>query len=78
MRDLENWRSELAKGLAPLKLRYPFIQGGMGNISSPELCAAVSQAGGLGQISAGDLPIEQVEAKLKRVKALLGKNTCTD
>lgn len=30
-----------------LGLRYPIIQGGMGNISNAELASAVSEAGGL-------------------------------
>ena len=29
-----------------LDLRYPIIQGGMGNISNAELASAVSEAGG--------------------------------
>lgn len=65
------WTSRLAQGLKPLQLRYPIIQGGMGNISPPELCVAVSRAGGLGQIGAGDLSLDQIEEKLQRVTGLL-------
>ncbi|GGK31381.1 enoyl-ACP reductase II [Caldalkalibacillus thermarum] len=68
----DTWCSNLASHLSPLKLHYPFIQGGMGNISPPELCAAVSRAGGLGQIGAGSLPVGEVEAKVKKVLDLLG------
>lgn len=35
-----------------LGIEYPIIQGGMQNVSYAELCAAVSNAGGLGILSA--------------------------
>lgn len=50
-----------------LGISYPIIQGGMGNISPPELCVAVSKAGGLGQIGVGNLALSEVEGKLKKV-----------
>lgn len=43
-------------------IKYPIIQGGMGNISNAELTAAVSNAGGLGTIGCGTMNPEQVEA----------------
>ncbi|MDQ0338975.1 enoyl-[acyl-carrier protein] reductase II [Caldalkalibacillus uzonensis] len=63
-----NWTAKLAAQLKPLTLKYPIIQGGMGNISPPELCVAVSRAGGLGQIGAGSLSSTEVEQKLQKVK----------
>ncbi|MFP3359899.1 nitronate monooxygenase [Planococcus sp. SIMBA_143] len=41
-----------------LSVHYPFIQGGMGNISSPVLASAVSEAGGLGTIGTGTLTVD--------------------
>ena len=38
-----------------LKIRYPIVQGGMGNISHAALTAAVSEAGGLGTIGCGTM-----------------------
>lgn len=39
-----------------LHIRYPIIQGGMGNISNAQLASAVSEAGGLGTIGVGTMP----------------------
>ncbi|WP_028785132.1 NAD(P)H-dependent flavin oxidoreductase [Thalassobacillus devorans] len=44
-----------------LNIRYPIIQGGMGNISNAPLAAAVSEAGGLGTIGAGTMAPEELE-----------------
>jgi enoyl-[acyl-carrier protein] reductase II len=44
-----------------LKITYPIIQGGMGNISNAPLTAAVSEAGGLGTIGAGTMTPQEVE-----------------
>lgn len=53
---------------AILGIRVPIIQGGMGNISSAQLTAAVSEAGGLGTIGAGTMNPEQVERLIKETK----------
>lgn len=45
-----------------LSIRYPIIQGGMGNISHATLTAAVSEAGGLGTIGTGTMTPREVEA----------------
>ncbi len=47
-----------------LQIKYPIIQGGMGNISSSRLAAAVSNAGGLGTIGVGTMLPDEIEAKL--------------
>lgn len=44
-----------------LNIKYPILQGGMGNISNSILTSAVSEAGGLGTIGAGTLTPEKVE-----------------
>ncbi|WP_419880794.1 NAD(P)H-dependent flavin oxidoreductase [Peribacillus sp. B-H-3] len=48
-----------------LNISVPIIQGGMGNISSPQLAAAISNAGALGMIGSGTMSPPEVEAKLK-------------
>ncbi|WP_026693162.1 NAD(P)H-dependent flavin oxidoreductase [Peribacillus kribbensis] len=51
-----------------LGINYPIIQGGMGNISSSILAAAVSEAGGLGTIGAGTMSMEEVEGLIVQTK----------
>lgn len=51
-----------------LQIKYPIIQGGMGDISDSELSIAVSEAGGLGTIGAGTLPVSELKKKLETVK----------
>lgn len=55
-----------------LKIEYPIIQGGMGNISNSILTAAVSEAGGLGTIGCGTMNPEEVEKIIIETK----KKTC--
>ncbi|WP_079508556.1 NAD(P)H-dependent flavin oxidoreductase [Mesobacillus jeotgali] len=52
-----------------LGIKYPIIQGGMGNISNAVLTAAVSEAGGLGTIGAGTMPAEEVEQIILETKS---------
>ncbi|MFS0646133.1 NAD(P)H-dependent flavin oxidoreductase [Siminovitchia sp. 179-K 8D1 HS] len=52
-----------------LSIKYPIIQGGMGNISNAILVAAVSNAGGLGTIGCGTMApgaIEQIIMETKK------------
>ncbi|EWG09090.1 NAD(P)H-dependent flavin oxidoreductase [Cytobacillus firmus] len=56
-----------------LTIKYPIIQGGMGNISNAILTAAVSEAGGLGTIGAGTMPPEEVERIIEETKSLTDK-----
>ena len=51
-----------------LSIRYPIIQGGMGNISNAPLTAAVSEAGALGTIGAGTMEPDKIENIIKDVK----------
>ncbi|WP_096154431.1 NAD(P)H-dependent flavin oxidoreductase [Bacillus sp. FJAT-45066] len=51
-----------------LHIKYPIIQGAMGNISNAPLTAAVSEAGGLGTIGAGTMPPEEVEKIILETK----------
>jgi nitronate monooxygenase len=43
-----------------LNLRYPIIQAGMSGFTTPELVAAVSNAGGLGILGANRIMPEQL------------------
>jgi nitronate monooxygenase len=51
----------------------PLQLAGMGNIVSPELAAAVSEAGGLGQITFAGWPLAVVEQRLDRIRALTSR-----
>ncbi|MCK1993066.1 NAD(P)H-dependent flavin oxidoreductase [Peribacillus muralis] len=55
-------------------IKYPIIQGGMGNISNADLAAAVSNAGGLGTIGCGTMTPGQVEAIILETKEKTNKN----
>lgn len=52
-----------------LGITYPMIQAGMaGGVTTPDLVAAVSNAGGLGTLGAGYLDPEQMRQSIKKVK----------
>lgn len=52
---------------------FPIIQGGMANIATHELCAAVSNAGGFGLIGAGGWDVHRVKDEIHKTKALTDK-----
>jgi enoyl-[acyl-carrier protein] reductase II len=56
-----------------LSIEYPIVQGGMAWISTAELTAAVSEAGGLGVIGAGSAPTDYVRTEIRKTKALTSK-----
>lgn len=51
-----------------LGITYPVIQGGMAWLGTCELSAAVSRAGGLGIIGAGNAPPEWLRDQIRRIK----------
>ncbi len=51
-----------------LNIRYPILQGGMAWIATAELAVAVSEAGGMGIIGAGNAPAESVKEEIVKVK----------
>lgn len=58
-----------------LNIQYPIIQAPMaGGVTSSELVAAVSNAGGLGMIGAGYLTSSQLEKQIKEIRTLTDKN----
>lgn len=56
-----------------LKIKYPIIQGGMAWVAESGLASAVSNAGGLGIIAAGNAPGEVVREEIRKAKALTDK-----
>jgi len=56
-----------------LGIKHPIIQGGMAWIATAELAAAVSEAGGLGIIGAGNAPPEVVRDQIKKAQKLTNK-----
>ena len=53
-----------------LNIRYPIIQAGMSGFTTPELVAAVSNAGGLGILGAARMSPEQTIDAIRKVKKL--------
>jgi len=51
-------------------IKYPILQGGMAWVSDAVLAAAVSNAGGLGIIAAGNAPASYVSEQIKKAKTL--------
>ncbi|MEG6615280.1 enoyl-[acyl-carrier-protein] reductase FabK [Peptococcaceae bacterium 1198_IL3148] len=56
-----------------LNIEYPIIQGGMAWVATAELVAAVSEAGGLGVIGAGQAPPEWLEEQIAKIKGITNK-----
>src|SRR3712207_8073609 len=56
-----------------LGIRYPILLAGMGRASTPELAAAVSNAGGLGVLGAAACGPNQLREWIRRTRALTDK-----
>jgi nitronate monooxygenase len=56
-----------------LNVRYPIIQAPMVGVSTPQLAAAVSNAGGLGSIGLGASNAEQAHTMIQATRALTNK-----
>ncbi|WP_347491589.1 enoyl-[acyl-carrier-protein] reductase FabK [Desulfoscipio sp. XC116] len=56
-----------------LGIEYPVLQGGMAWVSTAELVAAVSEAGGLGIVGSGQAPPQWVREQVHKVKQLTDK-----
>lgn len=56
-----------------LGIKYPILQGGMAWVATAELAAAVSNAGGLGIIGAGNAPGDYVRKEIRKAKELTDK-----
>jgi enoyl-[acyl-carrier protein] reductase II len=56
-----------------LNIKYPIIQGGMANVATYQLAAAVSNAGGLGLIGSGGDDAEKLRIQIRKCKELTDK-----
>lgn len=56
-----------------LNIKYPIIQGGMAWVATHELAAAVSEAGGLGIIAAGNAPGDYVRDEIRKLRSITDK-----
>ncbi|MGL4797009.1 MAG: enoyl-[acyl-carrier-protein] reductase FabK [Paraclostridium sp.] len=56
-----------------LNIQYPIIQGGMAWVATAELAAAVSNAGGLGLIAAGNAPKDIIKEQIHKCRELTDK-----
>jgi nitronate monooxygenase len=56
-----------------LNIKYPVIQAGMGGHTTPELVAAVSNAGGLGILGASRLTAQQLKDAIQKIKSLTNR-----
>ncbi|KGR80493.1 NAD(P)H-dependent flavin oxidoreductase [Ureibacillus manganicus] len=66
-----NWETRVTKLLG---IQYPIIQGGLAYLAYSDLAAAVSNAGGLGQITALTLETpEQLREEIRKVRAKTNK-----
>ncbi|WP_269059883.1 enoyl-[acyl-carrier-protein] reductase FabK [Iocasia frigidifontis] len=65
-----NFRNRLTE---ILEIDLPIIQGGMAWVATGELAAAVSQAGGLGVIGAGNAPADVIRKEINKVKEKTSK-----
>ncbi|KGR83963.1 NAD(P)H-dependent flavin oxidoreductase [Lysinibacillus odysseyi] len=66
-----NWETRVTR---LLNIEYPIIQGGLAYLAYADLAAAVSNAGGLGQITAMSLPSpEALRAEIEKVRMLTDK-----
>ncbi|MGE8206750.1 NAD(P)H-dependent flavin oxidoreductase [Heyndrickxia sp. NPDC080065] len=67
-----NWNTKITE---ILKIKYPIIQGGLAYLAYSELAAAVSNAGGLGQITAMSLESsEALREEIRKVKKLTNQS----
>ncbi|MDY0234938.1 MAG: enoyl-[acyl-carrier-protein] reductase FabK [Gudongella sp.] len=57
-----------------LNIKYPIIQGGMAWVATSELAAAVSEAGGLGIVAAGNAPGSVIREEIRKVKTMTNKS----
>jgi len=66
-----NWNTRITE---LLQIKYPIIQGGLGYLGYANLAAAVSNAGGLGQITAMSLPnADALRQEIQRARTLTDK-----
>jgi len=65
------WPAE--KVTQALGIHFPIIQAPMAGVTTPELVAAVSNAGGLGSLGAGYMRAEDIKQSIKKIRVLTDK-----
>jgi nitronate monooxygenase len=70
MRAADTIRRRTARLTSLLGIEHAIVGGPMAGVNTPELVAAVSNAGGLGSIGCGMMNAEQISAAVKRIRAL--------
>lgn len=66
-----NWETKVTK---IFNIKYPIVQGGLAHLAYADLAAAVSEAGGLGQVTAMSLPNpEALRKEIQKVRKLTDK-----
>lgn len=66
------------RGKEVLGTEFPVIQGAMAWISESTLAAAVSEAGGLGVIAAGNAPFSWVKEEIRKARGMTKKPLCVN
>ena len=56
-----------------LEIRHPILNAGIGTAAVPELAAAVSNAGALGVLGGGTMPLEALAGRITRTRTLTDK-----
>eukprot|EP00041_Stephanoeca_diplocostata_P014459 m.262943 g.262943 ORF g.262943 m.262943 type:complete len:356 (-) comp19705_c0_seq1:464-1531(-) len=56
-----------------LGIQRPIILAGMATVSSPELAAAVTNAGGLGVIGGAFIPVDKLRKRIRKLKSLISE-----
>lgn len=56
-----------------LNIKYPIVQAGMADVAGPELVAAISNAGGLGILTATMVPPDILKQRIQKVRELTNK-----
>ena len=73
--DSEFWPEQTKKLRGILGIEHPIIQAAMaGGPTTPELVAAVSNAGGLGSYPGGYLPPGDIDSAIQKIRALTDKS----
>jgi len=62
-----------SKLCAEFNIKYPILQGGMAWIADSSLASAVSNAGGLGVVAAGNAPADVIRNEIRKTKELTDK-----
>src|SRR5690625_4397511 len=69
--SIMEWKTDVTE---LLDIKYPIVQGGLAHLAYADLAAAVSNAGGLGQITAMSLDTpEALHREIKRVRTMTNK-----